>query len=107
MTKYGLRARVFTLTLAPTLIIGLLLSAFFTMSRYQDLEHQLVSTGASIIEPLAISTEFGMTKDNREAVRRLIATPIENTLKLYAVLRYSMPTTNCLLPQTFIVISKP
>ncbi|MGR5153845.1 two-component sensor histidine kinase BarA [Photobacterium swingsii] len=72
MTKYGLRARVFTLTLAPTLIIGLLLSAFFTMSRYQDLEHQLVSTGASIIEPLAISTEFGMTKDNREAVRRLI-----------------------------------
>lgn len=73
MTKYGLRARVFTLTLAPTLIIGLLLSAFFTMSRYRDLEHQLISTGASIIEPLAISTEYGMTDHNREAVRRLIS----------------------------------
>ncbi|UXI01752.1 two-component sensor histidine kinase BarA [Photobacterium sp. TY1-4] len=73
MTKYGLRARVFTLTLAPTLIIGLLLSAFFTMSRYRDLEHQLLSTGASIIEPLAISTEYGMTDKNREAVRRLIS----------------------------------
>ncbi|PSW04708.1 two-component sensor histidine kinase BarA [Photobacterium lipolyticum] len=73
MTKYGLRARVFTLTLAPTLIIGLLLSAFFTMSRYRDLEHQLISTGASIIEPLAISTEYGMTDKNREAVRRLIS----------------------------------
>lgn len=72
MTKYGLRARVFTLTLAPTLIIGLLLSAFFTMSRYQDLEHQLISTGASIIEPLAISAEYGMTEKNREAIRRLI-----------------------------------
>ena len=73
MTKYGLRARVFTLTLAPTLIIGLLLSAFFTMSRYRDLEHQLISTGASIIEPLAISTEYGMADQNREAVRRLIS----------------------------------
>ncbi|MGF1687708.1 two-component sensor histidine kinase BarA [Photobacterium japonica] len=73
MTKYGLRARVFTLTLAPTLIIGLLLSAFFTMSRYRDLEHQLLSTGASIIEPLAISTEYGMADQNREAVRRLIS----------------------------------
>ncbi|MBC7001686.1 two-component sensor histidine kinase BarA [Photobacterium sp. BZF1] len=73
MTKYGLRARVFTLTLAPTLIIGLLLSAFFTMSRYRDLEHQLISTGASIIEPLAISSEYGMADQNREAVRRLIS----------------------------------
>ncbi len=44
------------------------------MSRYRDLEHQLISTGASIIEPpLAISTEYGMTDKNREAVRRLIS----------------------------------
>ncbi len=73
MTKYGLRARVFTLTLAPTLIIGLLLSAFFTLNRYQDLEHQLILTGSSIIEPLAISSEYAMTDNNREAVRRLIS----------------------------------
>ena len=73
MTKYGLRARVITLTLAPTLIIGLLLSAFFTMNRYKDLESQLISTGTSIIEPLAISSEYGMTEQSREAVRRLIS----------------------------------
>ena len=73
MTKYGLRARVITLTLAPTLIIGLLLSGFFTMNRYNDLETQLISSGTSIIEPLAISSEYGMTGKNREAVRRLIS----------------------------------
>ncbi len=73
MTKYGLRARVFTMTLAPTLIIGLLLSTFFTMNRYTDLENQLISTGTSIIEPLAISSEYGMTTKSREAVRRLIS----------------------------------
>lgn len=43
------------------------------MSRYRDLEHQLISTGSSIIEPLAISSEYGMTDKNREAVRRLIS----------------------------------
>ena len=73
MTKYGLRARVITLTLAPTLIIGLLLSGFFTINRYHDLETQLVSSGTSIIEPLAISSEYSMTAKNREAVRRLIS----------------------------------
>lgn len=66
MKKYGLRARVITLTLAPTLIIGLLLSGFFTMNRYNDLENQLISSGTSIIEPLAISSEYGMTGKKTE-----------------------------------------
>ncbi|WED22250.1 two-component sensor histidine kinase BarA [Vibrio sp. JC009] len=73
MTRYGLRARVITLTLAPTLIIGLLLSAFFTSNRYNDLESQLVDSGTSILEPLAIASEYGMTQESREAVRRLIS----------------------------------
>ncbi len=64
---------MFTLTLAPTLIIGLLLSGFFTVNRYHDLEKQLYVTGNSIIEPLAISTEFGMSSNSHEAVRRMIS----------------------------------
>lgn len=73
MTSYGLRARVITLTLAPTLIIGLFLSAFFTLNRYNDLENQLITSGTNIIEPLAIASEYGMTQQSREAVRRLIS----------------------------------
>ncbi|MEZ9871416.1 two-component sensor histidine kinase BarA [Vibrio sp. 10N.261.51.C6] len=73
MTRYGLRARVITLTLAPTLIIGLLLSAFFSFNRYQDLEGQVVNTGTSIIEPLAITSESGMKLESRESVRQLIS----------------------------------
>ncbi|MDN3699079.1 two-component sensor histidine kinase BarA [Vibrio clamense] len=73
MTRYGLRARVITLTLAPTLIIGLLLSAFFSFNRYHDLETQVITTGTSIIEPLAIASEQGMAEQNRESVRRLIS----------------------------------
>ncbi|MGR5488469.1 hypothetical protein, partial [Vibrio alfacsensis] len=73
MTRYGLRARVIKLTLAPTLIIGLLLSAFFSYNRYHDLESQVLNAGSSIIEPLAIASEQGLINQSRESVRRLIS----------------------------------
>ncbi|RZR36583.1 two-component sensor histidine kinase BarA [Vibrio vulnificus] len=73
MTRYGLRARVITLTLAPTLIIGLLLSSFFSFNRYQDLERQVITTGNSIIEPIAIASEPHLLSESREAVRRLVS----------------------------------
>ncbi|OEE35619.1 two-component sensor histidine kinase BarA [Vibrio ordalii] len=73
MTRYGLRARVITLTLAPTLIIGLLLSAFFSFNRYHDLEKQVINAGASIIEPLAIASEDALKNQSRESVRRIIS----------------------------------
>ncbi|MBY8097712.1 two-component sensor histidine kinase BarA [Vibrio fluvialis] len=73
MTRYGLRARVITLTLAPTLIIGLLLSALFSFNRYHDLETQVLNAGASIIEPLAIASEDALKNQSRESVRRIIS----------------------------------
>ncbi|MGL5006892.1 MAG: two-component sensor histidine kinase BarA [Plesiomonas sp.] len=72
MTNYGLRARVITMTLAPTLIIGLLLSTFFVVNRYRDLNQQLIDEGISIIEPLSVATEYAMTFRNRESVKQLI-----------------------------------
>ncbi|ASK54518.1 two-component sensor histidine kinase BarA [Vibrio tarriae] len=71
--RYGLRARVMTLTLAPTLIIGLLLSALFSFNRYHDLETQVINAGASIIEPLAIASEDALRMQSRESVRRIIS----------------------------------
>ncbi|HAS62188.1 MAG TPA: two-component sensor histidine kinase BarA [Vibrio sp.] len=73
MTRYGLRARVITLTLAPTLIIGLILSAIFSFNRYHDLEKQVISSGLNIIEPLAIASEDGLKNNSRESVRRIIS----------------------------------
>ena len=61
MTNYSLRARMMILILAPTVLIGLLLSIFFVVHRYNDLQRQLEDAGASIIEPLAVSTEYKRT----------------------------------------------
>lgn len=73
MTNYSLRARMMILILAPTLMIGLLLSTFFVVHRYNDLQHQLEDAGANIIEPLAVSSEYGMNFHNRESIRQLVS----------------------------------
>ncbi|MFI8415210.1 two-component sensor histidine kinase BarA [Serratia sp. NPDC078593] len=73
MTKYSLRARMMILILAPTLLIGLLLSTFFVVHRYNELQEQLVDAGTSIIEPLAVASEYGMTFRSRESVRQLVS----------------------------------
>ena len=73
MTKYSLRARMMILILAPTLMIGLLLSTFFIVHRYNELQRQLVDAGANIIEPLAVSSEYGMTFHSKESVRQLVS----------------------------------
>lgn len=73
MTRYSLRARMMILILAPTLMIGLMLCTFFVIHRYNELQQQLVNTGANIIEPLALSSEYGMILHHRDSVRQLIS----------------------------------
>ncbi|RPD98953.1 two-component sensor histidine kinase BarA [Candidatus Pantoea deserta] len=73
MTKYSLRARMMILILAPTLMVGLLLSSFFVVHRYNELQRQVVDAGANIIEPLAVSSEYSMTSHNRDAIRELVS----------------------------------
>ncbi|VFS48306.1 Signal transduction histidine-protein kinase BarA [Budvicia aquatica] len=69
------------LILAPTLLIGLLISTFFVVHRYNELQDQLVDSGSSIIEPLAIASEYGMTFSNREGVRQLVSMLQPTTFK--------------------------
>ena len=73
MTKYSLRARMMILILAPTLMIGLLLSTFFVVHRYNELQRQVIDAGANIIEPLAVSSAYGMSWNNRDAIHQLVS----------------------------------
>ncbi|MFM2485760.1 two-component sensor histidine kinase BarA [Celerinatantimonas yamalensis] len=73
MTKYGLRARVYTLTILPTLLIGILLATYFISNRNQQLEQFAVQQGIDVIEPLAIASEFGLARHSRERVKEVIS----------------------------------
>ena len=72
MTKYGLRARVLAFTILPTLIIGCLLAGYFLFHRHQQLEAYIIEQGISVIEPLAIASEYGMKQNSRELLKRLL-----------------------------------
>lgn len=107
MTRYGLRARVITLTLAPTLIIGLLLSAFFSFNRYHDLEKQVINSGLSIIEPLAIASEEGLKTTAANLSVELSVMRTGKTQSLFAVSPSSITTTIYSLLPTFIRTLSP
>lgn len=72
MTNYSLRARMMILigTDRPYWFIA---EYLFVVHRYNDLQRQLEDAGASIIEPLAVSTEYGMSLQNRESIGQLIS----------------------------------
>ena len=73
MTKLGLRDSVLTLTLIPTVIIGLLLGGYFTINRYIELDEILYQQGATISEPLAIALEQPLFEKNKQLLSRLIS----------------------------------
>ncbi len=73
MTKYSLRSWVLMLVLAPTILVGVLLGSYFTINRFYELEDTLIEQGRNIIEPLAIASEIGLSGNNREATKRLLA----------------------------------
>ncbi|RKF18611.1 two-component sensor histidine kinase BarA [Alginatibacterium sediminis] len=72
MTKYGLKARVYFFTIVPTIIIGIALASYFSFHRNRQLDDFVVERAINVIEPLAIATEFGMTRSNREKVKSVI-----------------------------------
>ncbi|GAA5218406.1 two-component sensor histidine kinase BarA [Corallincola platygyrae] len=72
MATLGLRSWVLILTLAPTVLIGVLLGSYFTFHRFQELDEELIERGSNIVEPLAIASEYGMLHNSREMLKRLV-----------------------------------
>lgn len=68
----SLRSWVLVLSLAPTLLIGLLFGGYFTLHRFSELQESVIERGADIIESLATSSEYGMVQNSREMLKRLV-----------------------------------
>ncbi len=60
------------LMLSPTALLELLLSAFFMMHCYHELEKQMIHAGTYVIQSLAVVSKYAMTYKNKEFARRLI-----------------------------------
>ncbi len=71
MNEWGIKSRVLFLTLVPTIIISLLLSAYFTSTRLQDLETALKDRGYAIALQLAPASEYGVFSGNMHTLQRI------------------------------------
>ncbi|QIR13830.1 two-component sensor histidine kinase BarA [Shewanella aestuarii] len=86
MTKYSLRSWVLVLALAPTIVVGILLGSYFTINRFYELEDTLIAKGTSIIEPLALASEFGLITQDRESTKKILsAAQMRNAALIYSV----------------------
>lgn len=71
VNEWGIKSRVLFLTLVPTITISLLLSAYFTSTRIQDLEKALRDRGYAIALQLAPASEYGVFSGNANTLQRL------------------------------------
>lgn len=100
MTKYGLRARILAYTIIPTLLIGISLAGYFSVSRYQQLEESLIRQGVNVIEPMALASELALTSRNRESLNRLLSnihrnnSPLVKAIALFDEQGHLLVTSN-------------
>ncbi|MFC0118811.1 two-component sensor histidine kinase BarA [Pseudoalteromonas xiamenensis] len=73
MTKLSFRDSVLTLTLLPTIIIGVLLGSYFTLNRFVELEQIVEARGTSIVESLAVALEAPMMTKDKAQLHRLLS----------------------------------
>jgi len=98
--NYSLRSWVFTITLAPTILVSLMLGGFFTLSLFNELESTLEEQGTNIITPLVITAEHTLRNDNREELKNLIDrihrshSPLINSIAVYNELNELFVTSN-------------
>lgn len=87
--NYSLRTWVFTVTLAPTILVSLLLGGFYTFSLFNELESTLEKQGKNIIIPLVIAAEQSLQDNNRALLKSLVDrmhrshSPLINSIAVY------------------------
>ncbi|MDY0012097.1 MAG: hybrid sensor histidine kinase/response regulator, partial [Rhodocyclaceae bacterium] len=68
---WGIRNRVMLVAVLPSVILAVILTAFFTRSRIADIEDAHIDRGRAYARQLAAAAEFALFAGNRPALQRL------------------------------------
>jgi signal transduction histidine kinase len=71
MKRWGIRARVLLLALAPSVLILLTLVTYFTYTQIAEVESSLEQRGRSVARQLAPGAEFALFAGDRAALQRI------------------------------------
>ena len=69
--------RLIIIALAPALLLGLVVFAYFVSARLDDVDRQLVETGELISRQLASTTEYGVITGNTSELQNLVKGTLE------------------------------
>ncbi|MBG5667191.1 response regulator [Pseudomonas aeruginosa] len=74
---WDIRTRMLAISLGPALLLTLLLTAYFTYSRLQDLRQELTHTGQLIVDQLAPAAEYGVIAGNTPVLQKLLQATLD------------------------------
>ncbi|HHK2911173.1 TPA: ATP-binding protein [Pseudomonas aeruginosa] len=74
---WDIRTRMLAISLGPALLLTLLLTAYFTYSRLQDLRQELAHTGQLIADQLAPAAEYGVIAGNTPVLQKLLQATLD------------------------------
>ncbi|PIP79277.1 MAG: hypothetical protein COW84_09825 [Gammaproteobacteria bacterium CG22_combo_CG10-13_8_21_14_all_40_8] len=104
MTKnWGIKYKVMTLSVLPTLIIAISLAVFFIYTRSSDLQNNLEIRAKTIARQLAYSSEFGLTTGNKVILNHLAQLSQQDESDLLSLMVFdinnqpSLPSRNAAL----------
>ncbi|MBG6494779.1 response regulator [Pseudomonas aeruginosa] len=74
---WDIRTRMLAISLGPALLLTLLLTAYFTYSRLQDLRQELTHPGQLIADQLAPAAEYGVIAGNTPVLQKLLQATLD------------------------------
>ncbi|MCO2669814.1 response regulator [Pseudomonas aeruginosa] len=74
---WDIRTRMLAISLGPALLLTLLLTAYFTYSRLQDLRQEPPHTGQLIADQLAPAAEYGVIAGNTPVLQKLLQATLD------------------------------
>jgi len=75
--KWGIKHQVLLLALVPTVTISILLAAYFTSTRLQDLKESFWERGEAIALKLASAGEYGVFSRNKALLQKLASSTLK------------------------------
>lgn len=71
IANWGVRSRVMLVAVLPTLVLAVVLTAFYTGSRVADQEEAHLARSQAFARQLAVASEYAVFSGNRESLHRL------------------------------------
>jgi signal transduction histidine kinase len=77
LKDWGIRRKVFFISIVPALLVSICLGGFFIYNQYINLENSLDERGKSLVKQIVPASEFGFFSGNTQLLRNVTLSAVE------------------------------